>query len=399
MYRKYISEDNKNNRLKWLWIFLCLLFAFSWVSPLAWSETGSMEVKIPEALNPAFKHLMALTGPEGGQEFRPEIMDDLFNFVVAPKEESSIYYADGVFKATSAYHEITFDRDLTDILKLSYNPDLPSFLMNPSSVRLSYWSERNDNTDNQLKIWKNIDVVDGPVIVKGREVVENTPDIHTGAYYRYELDRTLILMKHNGNNVLISLSKQNGVSDVGKRGVVLGADTDWTYLYSEKKGLNKPGLGWIRSYMYDSYSIIVLYETQGKVKQVKCGAFKWLDAGWQKINMVKTHHIYKGLQRFGQAYKTIVENPSLPDVAVMTEYLSKIRAMELEELQQLNRSYLKSVREKYAEDKSVSSKWVANLLKDEQVEKMDMHELRSVLMLEYFKSILGKSHHIDLAMR
>jgi len=399
MNRKYISEDNKNNRLKWLWIFLCLLFAFSWVSPLAWSETGSMEVKIPEALNSAFKHLMALTGPDGDQEFRPEIMDDLFNFVVAPKEESSIYYADGVFKATSAYHEITFDRDLTDILKLSYNPDLPSFLMNPSSVRLSYWSERNDNADNQLKIWENIDVVDGPVIVKGREVVENTPDIHTGAYYRYELDRTLILMKHNGNNVLISLSKQNGVSDVGKRGVVLGADTDWTYLYSEKKGLNKPGLGWIRSYMYDSYSIIVLYETQGKVKQVKCGAFKWLDAGWQKINMVKTHHIYKGLQRFGQAYKTIVENPSLPDVVVMTEYLSKIRAMELEELQQLNRSYLKSVREKYAEDKSVSSKWVANLLKDEQVEKMDMHELRSVLMLEYFKSILGKSHHIDLAVR
>jgi len=92
-------------------------------------------------------------------------------------------------------------------------------------------------------------------------------------------------------------------------------------------------------------------------------------------------------------------NPSLPDVVVITEYLSKIRAMELEELQQLNRSYLKSVREKYAEDKSVSSKWVANLLKDEQVEKMDMHELRSVLMLEYFKSILGKSHHIDLAVR
>jgi hypothetical protein len=399
MYLKNISEGITHNSLKWFWIILFLLVAFSWVPPLAWSETGSMKVKVPEALNPAFKHLMALTGPDGDQEFRPEIMDGLFNFVVAPKEESSIYYADGVFKATSAYHEITFDRDLTDILKLSYNPDLPSSLMNPSSVRLSYWSENSAETDNQLKIWKNIGAMDGPVIVKGREVVQNTPDIHTGAYYRYKLDRTLILMKHNGNNVLISLSKQNGVSDVGKKGVVLGTDTDWTYLYSEKKGLNKPGLGWVRSYMYDSYSIVVFYETQGQVKQVKCGAFKWLDAGWQKINMVKTHHIYKGLQRFGQAYKTIVENPSLPDVAGMTEYFSKIRAMEMEELQQLNRSYLKSVREKYAKDKSVSSQWVANLLKDEQVQKMDKHELRSVLMLEYLKSILGKSYHSDLAMR
>jgi len=206
-------------------------------------------------------------------------------------------------------------------------------------------------------------------------------------------------MKHNGNNVLISLSKQADKSDVGKRGVVLGADTDWTYLYSDKKGLNKSGLGWVRSYMYDSASIVIFYEIPGEEKQVKCGAFKWLDAGWQKINMVKSHHIYKGLKRYGNAYKSIVENPSLPDVAVMAGAISKIRAMEMGDLQQMNRLYLKSIRETYAHDKSLSSKWVANLLKDEQVQKMDKHELRSVLILEYFKSVLGKTYHIDLAMR
>jgi hypothetical protein len=392
-------DRKRYNHLRWLWITIALCVFFTWAPQGVGSETGFTEVKIPEALNPAFEHLMTLTGPDGDQEFRPEIVDELFNFVIAQKEEGRLYYADGAFEATSAYHELIFDKELVDIIKFSYNPELPSFLMNPSSVRLSYWPEYGVGGQDPPKLWDNIDRLDSPIIVKGREVIENTPDIHTGSYFRYELDRTLILMKYNGNNVLISLSKQTGVSDVGKRGVVLGADTDWTYLYSDKKGLNKPGLGWVRSYMYDSFSIIVYYETQGEEKQVKCGVFKWLDAGWNKINMVKKHHIYKGLQRFGQAYKLIIENPSLPDVSVVTGYFSKIKAMEMEELQQLNRSYLKSVREKYADDPSLSSKWVADLLKDEQVEKMDRYELSSVLMLEYFKNVLGKFHHVDMAMR
>ena len=73
--------------------------------------------------------------------------------------------------------------------------------------------------------------------------------------------------------------------------------------------------------------------------------------------------------------------------------------MEMGELQQLNRSYLKSVRERHADDKALSSRWVDDLLKDEQVEKMDRYELSSVLMLEYFKNVLGKTHHLDLAMQ
>ena len=387
------------NHLKWLCISLSLWAVLLWVPSLSWSKTELPEVKVPETLNPAVKHLLTLTESNTDEEFRPEIVDELLKFVMTSKEEGKIYFADGTFKSTSAYHEITFNKGLVDILKLSYNPELPSSLMNPSSVRFSYWSDDRAEKYNLPKLLGNNNIINDPVIVKGREVVENTPDIHTGAYYRYELDRTLILMKHNGNNVLISLSKQADKSDVGKRGVVLGADTDWTYLYSDKKGLNKSGLGWVRSYMYDSASIVIFYEIPGEEKQVKCGAFKWLDAGWQKINMVKSHHIYKGLKRYGNAYKSIVENPSLPDVAVMAGAISKIRAMEMGDLQQMNRLYLKSIRETYAHDKSLSSKWVANLLKDEQVQKMDKHELRSVLILEYFKSVLGKTYHIDLAMR
>jgi hypothetical protein len=356
-------------------------------------------VKVPEALNPAFEHLLKLSGPGANPAFKPEIVEGLLDFVAAPKEEGRLYYVDGLSKATSAYHEFAFDRDLAHVLKLSYNPELPSFITSPSSIRLSHWSEFGAGAQNLPKLWDYLDGTNRPVVISGREIIENTPDLNTGAYYRYGQDHTLILMKHNGNNILISLSKQTGVSDVGKMGIVLGDDTDWTYLYSDKKGLNKPGLGWVSSYMYDSSSIIVYYEARGDVTRVKCGVFKWLDAGWQKINMVQKHHIYKGLERFGLAYKAIVENSSLPDVEVMAGAFSKITAMEMGELQDLNRSYLKSMRAKYAHDPALSSKWVAELLEDGQVLKMDKHELQSVLMLEYFKKALGKPHLIDIPNR
>jgi hypothetical protein len=377
---------------------LSLLFAAFWVPSAAWSDNDVMEAKVPEALNPAFEHLLALSGSGARTAFKPEVIDGLLDFVAAPKEQDMLYYVDGTSKATSAYHEFAFDKELAHILKLSYNPAFPSFLTSPSSVRLSFWSEFGNGRQNLPKLWESLEDLDNPVIATGRETNETTPDMNTGAYYRYELDRTLVMMKHKGNNILISISKQTDVSGVGKRGVVLGDDADWTYLYSDKKGLDKPGLGWVSSYMYDSYSILVYYETRGEVTRVKCGAFKWLDAGWQKINMVKKHHIYKGLERFGHTYKAIVENPSLQDVAVMERVLPKIAAMEMGELQRLNRSYLKAIRTKYADDPSLSSKWVADLLKDEQVEKMDRYELSSVLMLEYFKSVLGKPSHIDMGM-
>ena len=399
MYWNKNMERKRFNYLRWLWITLALGMFFTTATQVVGSETGFTEVKVPEALNPAFEHLMAITGSEETAVFNPEIVEGLLDFVAAPKEEDRLYYVDGTSKATSAYHEFVIEKELDHVLRLSYNPALPSFITNPSSVRLSFWSEFGDGKQNLPQLWNHLEDMAGPVIVTGRETIENTPDINTGAYYRYELDRTLVLMKHKGNNLLISLSKQADVSTVGKKGVVLGADSDWTYLYSDKKGLDKPGLGWVSSYMYDSFSVIVYYETRGETTRVKCGAFKWLDAGWRKINMVKKHHIYKGLERFGQTYKVVAEHPSLPDTHVMEEVFSKIRVMETGELQALNRTYLKSIREKYAHDKSVSSRWVANLLKDEQVEKMDTYELRSVLMLDYFKRVLGKPHHIEIAMQ
>ena len=153
MYTKSISENIIDNRPKWLWMILLLLFVVFWVPSTARSDNDLMEIKVPEALNPAFEHLMALTVSGGTTGFNPVVIGGLLDFVTAPKEEDKLYYVDGTSKATSAYYEFAFDTGLAHVLKLSYNPALPSFITNPSSVRLSFWSEFGGGRQNLPKLW------------------------------------------------------------------------------------------------------------------------------------------------------------------------------------------------------------------------------------------------------
>jgi hypothetical protein len=57
--------------------------------------------------------------------------------------------------------------------------------------------------------------------------------------------------------VLISVSSQNDLSEVGKKGCIVGDDKNWNYLYSNETGLNKTGMGWVDSYMYYAHSVLI----------------------------------------------------------------------------------------------------------------------------------------------
>jgi len=100
-----------------------------------------------------------------------------------------------------------------------------------------------------------------PVIIHGLQHDSNTPDLTTGVYHEYDLKRTLIHLNHKGRRVLISISKQVNQSEVGKKGAILGNDDDWNYYYSGDTGSFKTGMGWIKSYVYDFFSVGVYVET------------------------------------------------------------------------------------------------------------------------------------------
>ena len=197
----------------------------------------------------------------------------------------------------------------------------------PSSARLFQWADPRGNRQESPRLDPYLDKLESPVVLKGMAYLEITPDLTSGAYYGYKSYQVFLLFKHRQHKVLAIITRQADVSSVGKKGYILGEDNDWDYYYSGKTGLTLPALGWVRSYMYDSGGINIYYEIDPGGPRVRCAVFKWLRAGWSKINMVQKKHIYQGLKRFAVPFKEILEYPGLPSVARMADDFSRITGL------------------------------------------------------------------------
>jgi hypothetical protein len=219
----------------------------------------------------------------------------------------------------------------------------------------------------------------------------NTPDLTTGVYYEYDLKRTLILVNHKGRQVLFSISKQPESSNVGEKGFILGNDNDWNYYYSGKPGSAKAGLGWVKSYIYDYFSVGVYVETSSNSTMVRTGVFQWIRAGWSGINFVRTCHVIDGLKRYAQNTRTILESPRLPapnQMVATYQWLANLPATDLkkryETLLQAQRSL--AIKSGKVDDSEAGEPLpLAGASKDQMIEE---------LMLEYVKIALGKTSPI-----
>ncbi|MCP4668665.1 MAG: hypothetical protein GY849_20165 [Deltaproteobacteria bacterium] len=354
--------------------------------------------KTLERLSPALNHLLGLVEKNSRDRFDAGKIGPILEFMTASKSLKTAYSLGKRKGASSAYHEFTINRSLEEVMDLVYNPEIPSYVTSPSSVRRSHWIEVNGKRQPLPKLSHALDDLSGPFIVKGVEFIENTPDANTGAYYAYELDRTLILLRHQGRRVLLSISNQRDKSNVGKKGLVLGRDDDWNYLYTGEKGCTLKGLAWADSYMYNSSSIIVYYETNDPAPQVKCGTFKWLKAGWAGLNLVKAHHLLEGIKRFAASFKEIVESPALADVPELSRIFARIGNLSMEELREKSRVYFEHLRRRFKDESRLARKWLSELLRDKgYLAKMHREEMEVILCIEYLKHLLDKGPRFDIS--
>jgi hypothetical protein len=357
----------------------------------------SKEIKITQDLYPALKFLLNLVSKNDSRSVELNQINAVMAFVDSPKDRSGLYYAEeGAFNADSAYTEFDVNKDIHQILKLTYHPDIPPMALMPSSLRLSYWKEVDGRKKDLPRLWEKFPNGNTPYVLKGVEHEEITPDSFSGAYYKYDLKRTLILFEYMGRKTLISLSKQVDVSEVGKKGLILEPDENWNYLYSGKKGVALPGLGWVESYMYDSYSIMVITETAPGASSVKCGFFKWVRAGWKSLNMVKKTHIYSGQQRFAKTFKTIVESPFLPDSSELANACSKIEKKSFQELRLKMVPYMDEIKKRLKTENGLSVGWASELVENGQyASQLTKKEMESIMILEHIKGVIGKEKWID----
>jgi len=357
----------------------------------------ALTASVTPAVSKELESLLALidSGREAG--FESSRIPALMDFVYASKPANILYSTGDSFNANSAYCEFDINSGFDEFLKMAFNPDVPSYLLMPTSVRLSRWKSVGGKKQPFPKLWMALQDLNDSIAIRGVEFIENTPDLSSGAYFAYDLDKLLILMKHEGRFVLLSISKQASISEVGKKGVILGPDENWTYLYSGQNGINRPGLGWVSSYMYDSYSVGVYAQLEKNRPGVRCGTFKWINAGWAKINMVKKEHIHRGLLRYAKTFKEIIENPVLPGAAKIAEIYSQVRSYSLSLLQNKFYSYLNTLEARHRNDYSFPQKWFQKWFKSNSyLSQLKKEEMESLLMVEFIKHSLGRRSQIKM---
>ena len=347
--------------------------------------SAAKEIPLPAKLTPAIDHLLAQVGPAPAGAFDPAKIDTLIDFVLSAEEGPLYFEADPRDKTTSASHAFSIDSDLAHLLRYRFDPAIPSHLLNPSSVRIAHWTEIDGGRQALSSLVKHLPGLDRPVLVRGIEREEITPNLATGTYFKYDVHRTVILLPHREGSVLITLSRQSDRSQVGHKGAVLGADTDWDYLYSGEKGVARPGLGWVNSYMYESFSIGIFCRTFTDRPRLKSANFKWLNAGWSGINMVKRAHIHEGLVRYARDLRQLLEHPNLPAPEALARTGACLSALPDSELQSKFRLYAERLNRSYAQGKELSSDFSSLLRSGAYPGIVSREEMEAALSLELMK--------------
>lgn len=297
-------------------------------------------------------------------------------------------------EGTGALYYDEFRVPFTDLLRYFYNPDIPNFLIVPSVLRASGWQQGSDILTGDVRLWEELADYSQPIVLRGSEYEVNTPDSFGGCYYSYDLHRLLVLMKHNGQHVLLSVSKQKDKSDVGRKAVIID-DKDFVYFYSGIEGLDRGLIGWMDTYMYGSFAVQVYYEKGPDL--VANALFKWLSAGWAGMNVVKRDHIYDGARRYAQGLKEVLESDNLPSPERFAERIRQIDALSPAQTDAYITKYARNFeREAKSHEGMDSSSFQEIIENGGYAEVLDPKARREVLYLEYMKSMLGKPCLVDL---
>lgn len=357
---------------------------------LAGSDCRSEEVPIPPEVVPGIRHLLELVGPGAAGALVPERISGLMRFVLGSRDPDTLHTAGAALDYPSAYHHMDTRMPLEQVLRYAYHPSIPWFVTCPSSLRLAGWARTDDPWRTLPRLWE-LNPVDGaPVVIRGLEIVENTPDLFSGAYHRYGQHRTLIYLVWEGRRVFISLSKQAAPSDVGKKGYTLGSDDGWNYFYSGEPGTTIGGLGWFETRLFDSAGIAIYIAPRPGVTRL--AFLKWLRAGWSGINVVRNEHIYQGMVRFSRTFKQLMESPALPPVNALEEACRKIEGLTEAGLRERMVTYRQILQSRAESLPGGARGHLPDLFWDDAYwAALSREEMRAILVLETLKAMLGRA--------
>lgn len=347
------------------------VFLICWPG-LAWGALQALSVPVQAAQ--AMEQLLSLPGTE--VSLAPQAVAEIVRWVRTLPDGGAFALPKrgGIAGAALVF---TVNAPFSRVVSYAYHPDLPPYATMPSSIRFQEWtSEAAKEGMRQL-----VGDLTTPRVVHGVEQEVISPNLDTGGYYEYRQHRTVVTSLVAGMPVLVSVACQEQPSSVGKRGLVVGEDRDWNYLFSNTVGLGGL-LGWVKSYMYEGCSIAVFVPEADVTRVV---SFKWLRAGWADINMVKPEHIVAGMRRFAGDFCAVLESASLPPLAEALALAEKVRKLPADRLQSLAQSAIASMQPQ-VRDRS----FAASLQSGEYCRTLAREELVRLVFLEFWKCRLGR---------
>ncbi|MFP4168772.1 MAG: hypothetical protein ACLFSY_08020 [Desulfonatronovibrionaceae bacterium] len=360
-------------------LILCILFVSTLMPPAALAQK--------EYLSTVPDEVLYLQDLKPDHTLDPDRLDPLIDFALnTTVKESDLPDLDGM---SGAFFRFRIPTGITEIIDYAYNPEVPAHVFRPSSVRYTQWKDRRINREAASTIRDLArSPKDYPLVVRGLEYEEITPDRFSGAYYGYDQLRTLALFESANATVFISVSRQDEKSKVGHKGAILGEDTDWRYFYSPEKGITKSGLGWADSYMYSGFTVTVYTQRQGEAETTAM-CFNWLDAGWMGMNFVKSKHILSGLKRFARDASAVLSHPDLPDAETIAAFHKKLKNCPQEELAALHTEILST--ECAESDNDLLQEYCPKIRSGDFSEQVPGKYLRAAIGLLQFKKWLKKS--------
>ena len=345
---------------------------------------------LPEEIETGLSYLLELINKKDSK-FDPAKILPLLDFTVRSGEDAKQLQPSKRESGNGACLRAQVKAPLERILRYEYNHRIPSFLVSPNVLRLSGWYPESDIVTNKVELWNKLSTLNKPLLLWGKQFEVNTPDSFSESYYRYDLNRLIILMKHNDKKVMISASKMPHPSEAGKKAVIID-EKNWNYFYSGIQGLGIRLIGMLNTYIYDSASVKILYETDSDKPRTTIMLFKWLKAGWADINMVKRSHIYEGSARFIKGLKEVIESDSLPAADVLAQKLKHISALPEAEIDTKIREYSINFERIAKKHKGMSPKDYARIIADGgYANVLNSEERRGILALEWLKRQVGKS--------
>lgn len=355
------------------------------------SAFGQEEQKVPDNIYPDLEYALSLS--RSSADLDSEKLSGLIAFVKSISAGTGMNLKDRQ-GASGAFYAFSVQGDFKDVLDYAYNPDIPLYVTMPSSLRQQEWLTPQ-MADELRKLPRKVESPRDIRLLRGRDHEVITPDTNTGGYYSYSQDRVVAVLPGPTGPVLISVSSQDDSSEIGKKGCIVGEDKDWNYLYSNETGLNKTGMGWVDSYMYYAHSVLV-YVVDSSTNVIHMGSFKWLNAGWASMNMVKSSHILKGIKRFASDFKEVLEAPGLPSAQLLAEKHLEFQQASEQSLKQRVSPYLKVLNNDGGS--GLDSNLFKGLLSSgKYLQQMGREELVQILLLEYLKESIGKKPLIRLA--